>query len=155
MKFLWHYSRTIFTKGPYLGSFGTGTLWAMCAFSEECSFQKRLLWFSVDQEKHGACFPCRYPWSCACRLVVRTSLLCVSAVYAQLLYACLKLCMRAWGWGIPRLCPCSPWCGGGAPCRTAHTKKVLKYHRCRILRGAVRPGLEAICIRLNDPFWFN
>lgn len=135
----------------------------MCAYLEECAFQKRLLQFSVDQEKHAACLPRMHPWICAFELAVHAGLLyaqacCVRSFFCtceccvctiavcmlEAMYACLRL-------RNPKAQPCSLWRGGGAPRRTAQTKKVFMYHRCRVLHGAVRPGLEAICIILNDP----
>lgn len=80
----------------FLGSLGAGLFGAVCAFSEECSFQRRLLLlqFSVDRERHAACLLFVHA-CCVCSLgAVYACLLCIRAccTYKLIVYAWL-LCM--------------------------------------------------------------
>lgn len=118
----------------FLGSLGAGLFGAVCAFSEECSFQWRLLLlqFSVDSQRHAACLLFVHT-CCVCilgavhacfvyRLAAHTSLLCMhgycvcaNAMYAQLLcvhtcYVCMLevvyACLRVRNSRTHSLVPC-------------------------------------------------
>lgn len=141
----------------FLGSLGAGLFGAVCAFSEECSFQRRLLLLQFSGQGTSCCMLaacarllCMHSWSCVCMLALYTGLLhiqaycvCIVTVYVQMLclynyYVCtlamharLKLCTHAWGWGIPGPIPSFPVAWGrstGQGCTS--TQKVSMHCRC-------------------------
>lgn len=165
----------------FLGSLGAGLFGAVCAFSEKCSFQWRLLLLqlSVDRERHAACLLFVHT-CCVCILgAVYACLLCIQAcctykfiVYARLLCMCeccvctitmyaqhtCYVCMLEAVYACLRVRNSRTHslvpCGVGEEHWAGlyiHQESVYAS-QMRMLHSVARPSLETVCIRLLTLF---